>query len=80
MPRQYPGASHRCVAAQLVPLIGRIFVEELARSYRLTIISDGPREHGRFHWQPSPRLRVRLEPRDDETSPLAGRAVSSGVV
>ncbi len=54
---------HRCVAAQLVPLIGRIFVEELARGYRLAIVADGPREHGRFHWQPSPRLRVRLEPR-----------------
>ena len=53
---------HRCVGAQVSYLVGRIFVEEMARAYRLTIIDDGPRQHGRFHWQPSPRLRVRLDP------------------
>jgi cytochrome P450 len=53
---------HRCVAARLVLTIGRIFVDELARSYLLEIASDGPPEHRRFHWQPSPQFRVRILP------------------
>ena len=53
---------HHCLAARLTQRVGAIFVEELARSYGLTITEDGPREHGRFHWRPSHRLRVRLDP------------------
>ena len=52
---------HHCLAARLTQRVGAIFLEELARGYRLTITDDGPREHGRFHWRPSPRLRVRLD-------------------
>ena len=52
---------HHCLAARLTQRVGAIFLEELARGYRLTITEDGPREHGRFHWRPSPRLRVRLD-------------------
>jgi cytochrome P450 len=55
---------HHCLAGRLVQRIGAVFVEELAREHRLTVVQDGPRVHGRFHWQPSPRLRVSLEPRD----------------
>ena len=53
---------HHCLAARLTHRVGAIFVEELARSDRMTITQDGPREHGRFHWRPSHRLRVRLDP------------------
>ena len=53
---------HHCLAGRLVQRIGGAFVEELAREHRLTVVQDGPRVHGRFHWQPSPRLRVRLDP------------------
>ncbi len=53
---------HHCLAARLTHRVGAILVEELARNYRLTITEDGPREHGRFHWRPSHRLRVRLDP------------------
>jgi cytochrome P450 len=55
---------HHCLAARLTQRVGAILVEELARSTTLTITRDGPREHGRFHWQPSHRLRIALEPRD----------------
>ena len=52
---------HHCLAARLTQRVGAIFLEELANGYRLTITEDGPREHGRFHWRPSPRLRLRLD-------------------
>jgi ent-kaurenoic acid hydroxylase len=62
---------HRCLAARLVPRIGGTFVEELARGYRLTIVQDGPRQHGRFHWQPSRRLRVKLERHSVPSTPTS---------
>ena len=60
---------HHCLAARAVHTIGRSFVDELARGYQLAIVRGGPREHGRFHWQPSPHLRVTLKPRAE--TPIA---------
>jgi cytochrome P450 len=54
---------HHCLAARLTHRIGAILVEELAGTARLSITRDGPREHGRFHWQPSRHLRIAIESR-----------------
>ena len=51
---------HSCLGAQIVDMIGTLFVCELARTYSCVATSDGPREYGRAHWEPSSRFRIAL--------------------
>jgi cytochrome P450 len=51
---------HSCLGAQIVDMIGALFVCELARSYDCVATRDGPREYGRAHWEPSGRFRIAL--------------------
>jgi cytochrome P450 len=50
---------HRCIGADLVVGVSTTFVEELALSYCLAVVADGPPVFGEYHWQPSPQLKVR---------------------
>ena len=52
-----------CLGEHLTRAVARIFVTELVKDYEWTVVEDGPREFGGFHWRPSSRLRVRLEAR-----------------
>jgi cytochrome P450 len=54
---------HMCVGAQLTQVIARTFVTELAQGFDCRAVADGPPEHPRFHWEPSPRFRIRLSER-----------------
>lgn len=49
---------HRCLGADWSFAVGEIFVEELVSRFGPEIVSDGPPEFGRFHFQPSGRLAV----------------------
>jgi cytochrome P450 len=56
---------HACVGAAVTKLLGRIFVEGLARRFDLIVVRDGPMElglHHHGHWAPSSRLAIRLTP------------------
>jgi len=57
--------SHACMGARLTLSLGGVFVEELAR-FDWEVLEDGPIERDgnrqRYHWRPSPRLRVRMSP------------------
>ncbi|MFO1036540.1 MAG: cytochrome P450 [Geminicoccaceae bacterium] len=53
---------HRCIAADLVLTVGTVFVEELARGYRWRVVADGPEHRGTFHWEPSPKFAIELQP------------------
>ncbi len=54
---------HRCIGETLTLALAGTFVSELARGYDWTVVRDGPPEFNRYHWRPSRRFRVRLEPR-----------------
>jgi cytochrome P450 len=49
-----------CLGVPLTRAVARIFVTELVRDCEWTVIEDGPREFGGFHWRPSSGFRVRL--------------------
>jgi hypothetical protein len=51
---------HRCIAAHLTLVVGRIFLREVCRGFDWRVVADGPRFHGRFHWQPGKHFRVNL--------------------
>ncbi|MDH3691152.1 MAG: cytochrome P450 [Gammaproteobacteria bacterium] len=56
---------HSCLGAQFAVTIGRIFVNELGRHWKWTVVCDGPRElnsHHWNHWRPSPNFRVSFSP------------------
>jgi len=56
--------AHGCMGARLAHFLGRIFVEELART-DWQVVSDGPLERGtrhRHHWRPSDWLRMVMQP------------------
>ena len=48
--------------ASVMALAGS-FVSQLTGGYEWTVVRDGPAEFNRYHWRPSGRFRVRLEPR-----------------
>lgn len=54
--------SHACLGGQVINVIGTIFLVELTRAFRISVVADGGREYGRSHWQPSSNLRVILHP------------------
>jgi cytochrome P450 len=59
MPFGAPGTS--CLGAALAVQVARMFVIKLS-TYRLGVAVDGPHEHDGWHWRPSGRFRVTLEP------------------
>jgi cytochrome P450 len=57
---------HACIGAAVTKTVGRIFVEELAGGFDVSVVRDGPMElglHHHGHWAPSRRLAIRLTPR-----------------
>jgi cytochrome P450 len=56
--------AHRCIAADIVVQLGALFVLELVRGFTWSVIADGPRHHGGYHWEPSPLFAVTLLARD----------------
>ncbi len=57
------GLRHNCLGEPLTLIVGRIFVEELARTYAWQTVADAPYEFsGWRHWRPSSRWRVLMAP------------------
>jgi cytochrome P450 len=54
---------HRCMGEQITKAIGVVFLESLSRNYVWRVVSDGPREFDGWHWTPSSRFRITVEPR-----------------
>lgn len=52
--------AHSCIGGQVIDALGSAFLIEWTHSYRVEKHSDGPREYGRSHWQPSSALRIEL--------------------
>jgi hypothetical protein len=48
---------------QITKAIGVVFLESLSRNYVWRVVSDGPREFDGWHWTPSSRFRITVEPR-----------------
>jgi len=55
--------THSCLAGHLVGVVSRAFIVNLVGNYHWTTTQDGPREFGRWHWQPSSAFRINLQPR-----------------
>ena len=55
--------SHRCIASDMVVQLGALFVQELVSRFSWTVVADGPRHHGTYHWEPSPLFAVELRAR-----------------
>ncbi|MGH7179947.1 MAG: cytochrome P450 [Tepidisphaeraceae bacterium] len=49
-----------CLGEVMTLTVGRLFLTTLARQFDLCTVSDGPREYGGFHWQPSSRFRIKV--------------------
>ena len=54
---------HRCIGEKLTIELASSFVARLCNDYDWSVVRDGPPEFNRYHWRPSERFRVRLEPR-----------------
>jgi cytochrome P450 len=54
---------HRCIGETLTLAVAACFVSKLAKGYDWAVVQDGPPEFNRYHWRPSRKFRVRLEPR-----------------
>jgi cytochrome P450 len=62
--------AHACLGGQAINVIGRIFLLELSRTFRASVVSDGEREYGRSHWQPASSWRIARAPLDEASTPL----------
>ena len=60
---------HRCIVGSMVVRLSTLFVEELVANFTWTVLSDGPRHRGRFHWEPSPAFAIGLTRRPAGESP-----------
>ena len=56
---------HRCIVGPLVVRLGAMLVEELVSGFEWSVAGDGPRHHGRYHWEPSPSFAIELRSRAD---------------
>ena len=54
---------HQCIGRTLNVRAGAVFVEELATRYDWTVVGDGPRVFGPFHWKPSASFAINLRRR-----------------
>jgi cytochrome P450 len=52
--------AHSCIGPHVTVTVMRILLVELARGFDWNVVSDGPREYGWAHWQPSSRFRINL--------------------
>jgi cytochrome P450 len=50
--------THVCLGASVTETLSCLLLTELARSYDWKVVSNGPREYGWAHWQPSSKLRI----------------------
>jgi cytochrome P450 len=55
---------HRCIAGQMVVRVTTFLVEELTAGYSWTVVGDGSRHRGRYHWEPAPTFELALQRRD----------------
>jgi|CXWL01.1.fsa_nt_gi cytochrome P450 len=55
---------HRCIAAQMVVRLTTLLVEELAAGFTCSVVADGPRHRGRYHWEPAPGFELALRRRE----------------
>jgi cytochrome P450 len=51
---------HQCIGRFLNIRVATMFAEALASEYVWSVVRDGPRIFGMFHWQPSPDFAVEL--------------------
>ena len=51
---------HQCLGRTFNLRAGATFVEELATGYDWTVVGDGPRVFGPFHWKPSASFAIEL--------------------
>jgi cytochrome P450 len=51
---------HQCLGRTFNLRAGATFVEELATGYDWTVVGDGPRVFGPFHWKPSASFAIAL--------------------
>lgn len=51
---------HGCIGVPVTETVSCLLLTELARAYDWQIVSDGPREFGCGHWEPSSKLRIAL--------------------
>lgn len=54
--------NHACLGASTTVRLAETFVLELSRGYDLELVRDGPPVHDGYHWRPSFRHRVTLQP------------------
>lgn len=52
---------HRCLGADWVIGLSVIFIEQIARAFRLHIVTDAAPARGVFHFEPCEKLSVRLQ-------------------
>lgn len=51
---------HACLGGQVIDALGKVFLIELTGDYDVSVVSDGCREYGRSHWEPSSAFRIIL--------------------
>jgi cytochrome P450 len=61
--------AHRCIAAGMAVKLATLFVQELLDNFNLSVVSDGPRHKGTYHWEPSLHFEVKLYARDEGGEP-----------
>lgn len=54
--------AHACIGTSVTETLTCLVLTELARNYDWDVVSDGPREYGWAHWQPSSKLRIVVTP------------------
>jgi cytochrome P450 len=58
------GLRHDCLGAALTMMVGRLFVDALAKGFEWRTVADGPHEFSAWrHWRPSSSWRVLVETR-----------------
>jgi len=50
--------AHACIGVSVTEMLTCLVLTELACNYDWDIVSNGPREYGWAHWQPSSKLRI----------------------
>jgi cytochrome P450 len=71
--------SHSCPAANLVRMIARAFLVELAAGFETQVLADGRPERGNRHWNhwhPSSAFRLSLVARSAGPQPPSTRSVT----
>jgi ent-kaurenoic acid hydroxylase len=56
--------SHACIGVPVTESVSCLLLTELGRAYDWRLLSDGPRQFGWAHWEPSSKLRIALVARN----------------